>query len=519
MKRNARGAVLGLAVVLSVVMLILIGAFFKLSLFFGVADETRNATDAGALNVGKHSFDLNVSASSGDEHQFDDVADANKKFNLTNINRVWAKAMLANANVAAMIADNQSSPLALLHAQQLYQGAESISGKLAGELKKPENFYSSFDSISSGNNVRLAATPTSVASSKNKDWQTSYVDRGEASNIDFDPEQLPIPVPFTNPAKSATFKIPGYQAIPVLDKKFYLVSMKDNDRTHLINPENFNANKLENKGFDGWKNPVPNAFSVHGESANNNLAMSWVQVNPQYKFNLGIPHAYVKIKIDPNKARYTFAQQPLGEENYEFRPSVTSTSFTTPAQLKVTFVPVNLGNEYATANSLYDVMFPKALNAKNEHSKVLSTLLQRCREIRKGYTLDQLVKVLKSTAVDPTGLQNEFYIFPSKNELTAALASQALSQARWINPLTQADGSKKEIAHEDSIGQPNTAMFTVTEPITGASIGPIPAVTQEHGTFNWTPGSGFDGCLGELSISRTTQFPAAGVPQPKETEQ
>lgn len=517
MKRNARGAVLGLAVVLSVVMLILIGAFFKLSLFFGVADQTRNATDAGALNAGKHSFDLNVAAASGDEHQFDDVADANKKFNLTNINRVWAKAMLANANVAAMIASNQSSPEALLHAEQLYHGAESLSSKLAAELKKPDNFYSSFDSISSGNNVRLANSSTSVLSSKSKEWQTSFVDRGEASNIDFDPEQLPIPVPFTNPAKSNAFKIPGYQAIPILDKKFYLVSMKDNDRTHLINPETFAANKLENKGFDGWKNPVPNAFSVNG-SAGANQAVSWVQVNPQYKFNLGIPHAYIKIKIENNKARYSFAQQPLGEENYAFRPIVTSTSFTTPAQLKVSFIPVNLGNEYATANSLYDVLFPAALNAKNEHAKVLSTILQRCREIRKGYTADQLVKVLKSTPVDPTGIQNEFYIFPSKNDLTAALASQALRQASWINPMGRADGSQKQIAREDVLGQPNSAMFTVTEPLTGASIGPIPALTQEHGSFKWTPGSGFDGCLGELNISRTTEFPAAGVPQPKASE-
>lgn len=517
MKRNARGAVLGLAVILSVVMLILIGAFFKLSLLFGVADETRNATDAGALNAGKHSFDLNVAASSNDEHQFDDVADANKKFNLTNINRVWAKAMLANANVAAMIASNQSSPQALIHAEQLYRGAESISDKLAAELKKPENFYSSFDSISSGNNVRLASAQSRVTASKNKDWQTSFVDRGEASNIDFDPEQLPIALPLTNPAKSSSFRIPGYQAIPVLDKKFYLVSMKENDRTHLINPENFAANQLEKKGFDGWKNPVPNAFSVHGVTSNN-LAVSWVQVNPQYKFNLGIPHAYIRIRIESNKARYSFAQQALGDENYGFRPTVSSNSFTTPAQLKVSFIPVNLGNEYAGSTSLYDVLFPSALNARNEHTKVLSTLLQRCREIRKGYTLDQLVRVLKSTPVDPSGIQNEFYIFPSKGELTAAFASQALSQARWINPLTQADGSKKEIAREDLVGQPNTALFTVTEPLTGASIGPVPAVTQEHGSFTWTPGSGFDGCLGELSVARTTEIPAAGVPQPKELD-
>lgn len=522
-QRNERGAALGLVAALTVVLVILGMAFFKLTIFFGAADETRNSTDAGALNAGKHSFDLNVTASSSDERQFEDVADANKQFNLTNINRVWAKAMLANANVAAMALSNQSTPQAIIHAEQLYRGANSISNKLADELKNPENFYKNFEEITSGNNVRLAASENSqVAAVKDKDWKTAYVDRGEDSNISFDPNQLPLPLQFASPANTKTFKVPGYTQIPILDKKFYLVSMKDNERTHLINPESFEANTEAAKPLDGWKNPVPNAFSVHGATSGvqglSNKALSWVQVNPQYKFNLGIPHAFIRIHLD-NSAVYSHLGERLGSESYAFRPGVSAQSFTTAAQLKVNFVPVNIGNEYAGATSLYDALFPKALNATNEHTKVLNTLLQRCREIQKDFSLDQLVAVLKATPVDFTGTQSDYIIFPKKNVLVARLAAQAYSEVNWILPTQKADGGQKEIAREDVVGQPNTAMFTVTEPVLGTTIGPLPVVSQEHGSFKWTPGSGFDGCLGEMNVSRTTSLPAFGVPEPpKETK-
>ena len=517
-QRSQTGAALGLVAVLTLVLIILLGAFFKLTLFFGAADETRNSTDAGALNAGKHSFDLNVSATSADEKQFEDVADANKKFNLTNINRVWAKAMLANANVAAMALSNQSSALASLHADQLYRGARSISDKLANQLKDPNNFYKNFESITSGNNVRLAETENAqVIAVKDKSWRTSFVDRAEDSNISFDPNQLPLPLDFASPVSTKSFKIPGYKPIPILDKKFYLVSMKDNERTHLINPENFEQNTEVSRPFDGWSNPVPNAFSVQGATSGikgaSNKALSWVQVNPQYKFNLGIPHAFIRIHLD-STARYTHAGQQLGSQNYALHPAVTQQSFSTPAQLKVSFVPVNVGNEYAGAASLYDALFPRALGSDNDHAKVLSTLLQRCREIQKDFSLDQLIAVLKATPIDISGTQNDYIIFPKKNVLVARLAAQAYSEVSWILPAQVADGGQKEIAKEDVTGQPNTAFYTVTEPVTGTSIGPIPAVSQEHGSFKWTPGSGFDGCLGELNVARTTTFPAFGAPEP-----
>lgn len=507
---------MGLVVVLTVVMIILVAAFFKLTLFFGAADETRNATDAGALNVGKHSFDLNVQASLAEEHQFDDVADANKNFNLTNINRVWAKALLANANVAAMAITNQSTTQALLHADQLFRGANSISNKLAEQLKDPNNFYNNFESMTSGNNVRLVSANAQVGALKDSAWQTSYVDRGEDSNIDFEVNQLPLPLPLTSPSRMKSMKIPGYQQIPILDKKFYLVPMRDNDRTHLINPENFNSNTDTAKLFDGWKNPVPNAFSVHGQTNSvNNRAVSWVQVNPQYKFNLGIPHSYIKIKLAGNNAVYTYTQRNLGQENYSYKTGASSPSFTTPEQLKVTFFPVKFGNEYNGASTLYDALFPSSLESQQEHEKVMSTLLQRCREIQKGFSADQLVQVLKTTPLEIAAMQSEYIIFPKKNILIGRSAARAYSEASWINPSTQADGSSKEIAHEDLIGRPNSAWFTVVEPVTNSSIGPLPAATAEHGSFNWAPGSGFDGCLGELSVSRTTTFAAAGVPEPK----
>ena len=139
-RHRQRGAALGLVAVLAFVLVILVIAFFQLTMYFGGSKETRNAVDAGTLNVGKRSFEIKVIALQSAEMRFMDVADSTGKFGLANINRVWGKALLIAANAEAMKADGQEGS-AVGNADTTFDGAKSLSVKLADELKTPSNLH------------------------------------------------------------------------------------------------------------------------------------------------------------------------------------------------------------------------------------------------------------------------------------------------------------------------------------------------------------------------------------------
>lgn len=515
--RNQNGAALGLVIVLTLVMSMLVLAFFRLTLCFGGADETRNATDAGALNAGKQSFVFNVRANSPDEHQFDDVADKNGNFNLTNINRVWAKAMLANINVAAETASGHASALATVHADQLYKAADSISGRLSEQLNNPKNFYDAFESITKDNNARMLGANAKVAALKDSGWSTSEVDRGQKSNINFKAEQLPLGFnnSLFNPASvSDGMHIPGYQAIPVLDKKFYLVSFNKDERTHLSNPEKFDGNTNSAKPLDGWKNPVPNAFRVHGQTLGQDSiaqqAVSWVQVNPQKEFDLSMPHSFIRVKLQDNKLIFqNLTSGDTREDSYSYMPKdVTEVLAAGTGALTVT---AHVGLEF-TPPTVYQAIY----GVPGNHEKVTQVLLQRCREILKDYSADQLLALLNKTPIQP-GV-SDYIIYPvGKTALAMGPATMASQSANWLTNLiqAQADGQKQTIG-TGHCSQPNFVDSPELHGV-GATAVPGTATLDESSQEDWTPGSGFDGCLGELSVSKTTSVNCTGLMVPAES--
>ena len=67
---NKRGGALAFAVVLIVILIMLALGFFLISLYFGGAQETKDAVNAGALNVAKQSLGVTVPVGSGDRRSF-----------------------------------------------------------------------------------------------------------------------------------------------------------------------------------------------------------------------------------------------------------------------------------------------------------------------------------------------------------------------------------------------------------------------------------------------------------------
>jgi hypothetical protein len=509
--RNAHGATTGLVVALLFVFTTIIVGFFQISLYFFGADDTRNATDSGALKVGQKSLTISTTAQNSIEHQFDDVADSKGNFNLTNINRVWGKAMLASLNVAAMYEQGYGSSEANSHSDALFQAAQSISDRLANKLSTPKNHHAAFTSVTDLNSLNSLGEKTKLTVAENSNWTTSFVDRGSESNLEFDKDQLPAKsqVDTIGPVTGQDGKqyIPGYKAMKFLQKTFYLVPFKAGERPHLISAEKYNNESLKAKPIKDWRTPVPNAFSVGGKTINqDNLgqtAIAYVQTNPQRKFDLGIPRAFIRIRLEKNTVRYIHNQMPRTSMNYAFRKEEQIQVF--DAGAGVAHVTASLGNEY-TPPTLHQAIYA----LPGDHSEITRVLLQRCREIKRNIKEAELMALLQIPLVNDI---DEYLIFPLRKDF---LVVMPLPNARGTVPgldfLAKADGNEKEIATEIAPLVPNSA--TVRLVGSGQVTVPPTATTIEHGHLKWKPGSGYEGCLGELSIERDTEILSFGFMVP-----
>jgi hypothetical protein len=505
-KRNTRGAATALVVALSFVLTMLVVAFFQIALYFNGSDDTSNATDAGALNVAQQALTISTTAQTPDEHQFDDVADSNGNFTLTNINRVWGKALLAALNVSAMNDQGFGSSSANAHADSLFQAALNISNRLSGRLNTPSNHQQSFEKIAGQNAVNALGKDAKIKAANDENWKTSLVDRGSESNITFDKNQLPSSsqLQLIDPVagQGGNLFIPGYKKINILGKSIYLVPFKEGERPQLISAEKFDSNTQQANPFD-WKNAVPNAFSTSGKSINHdNLgqhAIARVQTNPQRTFDLLMPRAFIRIKLEKNRLHYVHNFLPAGEDTYQFHPEAKPPQ-TFSAGSGVAIVRASVGNEYVPATLF------QAINAlPADHSPVMNVLLQRCREIKKNFSEKDLISILQLPLVDNA---SEYVIFPLAKQIVAMPNYTANGVVPQLNLLSDADGDEKEIVKEHSPLKPNTASIELV----GAGTPTIPptAVTEEEGRISWKPGSGHGGCLGQLTIQRDTLVTTTG---------
>ncbi len=127
--------------------------FFFLLMYMGGQHETKNAVDAGTLNIGKQTLDqitVNLDGSPSQQCYMDVTNDADDgslpndgKVDLRRINRVWAKAMLIGINADAAEKDGLAGS-GESNADQAIQGAQAISTALTQQLTTPTNLYHLF---------------------------------------------------------------------------------------------------------------------------------------------------------------------------------------------------------------------------------------------------------------------------------------------------------------------------------------------------------------------------------------
>jgi len=534
---------MGLVAVLGFVLVMLTTAFFQLSMYFGGSKETRNAVDAGTLNAGKRAFEVKVKALGADELQFIDVADSQGEFGLVNINRVWAKAMLAAANAQAMQSDGQAGG-AVGHAGDLFDGARGISDRLSDKLNTETNLHNYFRDIGNANSLRMLG-PNSELSVAAGQWETSLTDRGKETNIEIRDYIMPsnaglnaVNAVDATVAGDSRKWIPGYQPVSILGRDYCFVPFRAEEKTHLISGIEFKANQKSIQPLPQWPNPVPNAFSCHGRTVANATygqeAISYVVGNPQRRFKLAMPHTFVHIKLEDNKVTWLLNSPvpELGdnhpsveqyESTYPNRPDLASRSGTPTSAICGTLMAnsVPLGTEYVPP-TLDSALFGTALQVGNK-SKLENALVQRINEMITDPEAPKFTAAkLHSLLDDPACIaalqldEEDYYIFsPDGKEVKVAPKAEAMADAPWIIPMINhaADGSAKEIMSIESNVPLIGLVQVIPDPFCSIYIPPFGLLNVEIHA-DWKPGSGYDGCLGEVTMKHHTEVYLWGVAGP-----
>lgn len=519
-RNNARGATMGLVVMCSLFLALLTLGLFQLTMIFGGSQEVRNSVDAGALNVAREAVKLKTTPNGGDEQQFADCVDTHGQIGLTNINRVLGKSFLINANQHAMSAKSYSTAQSSSHATSVAQAAQSICDRITEQLKDKQKTQPFFNEFIKRNSTNMFG-PQSKVIADDPEWEVAFVDRDEESNLRIDPKQLPegynLPGDATKSVKEKQngnkdyFR--GYHSIAVNNKNLSFVPLRYDEKPHLINGFYFQTSKIP---VPNWVNAVPNALSTRGKTdkvAWNNSANAYVAPNPQRQYQAAIPYGFIRIKLEKNKAHWRYnGIIPDRETTYGYYPGQPD-FWSRPAGSGTINVNVTLGQQYLTT------LLWQAIHAFGlpEHNEVNKVLLQRIREIKADFSEGDLKALLMDPSASTALMdEGEFYIFPvytndDRTKCTMKVARKQFVQAMapWIKLNSEPDGSEKEIATESRplFTSPNIVIASLT------GLGCKPGIwgASESGSLKWTPGTGYDQCLGTLRISRETTIHYSGV--------
>lgn len=506
----------------TLLIIIALGAAFQLMIYLGGSQELKNSVDAGSLNVAMRASEIRVPAPP--EGGYSDVADCNGRVGLSNINRVWGKAYLINANAQEMGNNGYSNDAVSESSRSAYNLATRLNDQLYNALTSGASADVHFNQIATNKPAKLLKTGGDISSSHEVDWTTACVYPGEESNISFDPVSLPPgTVPNQIKMNDKTY-LQGYNGMDANGRKFCFSTFHSNEAPHLITVGTFE--KAKSSAINSATRPIPNAFKAAGQ-INGNLplnASAAAVANPMLTYQLQFPRAFVEVTISN---LCTGKVQLVNLKPIWYSPATGKKrmwpimiDLKDPAQGKLTGYGI-LGKEYQDLN-LWDAIYA----VPGDKSAVMPKLLQRIREMRPGYTEVQFKKLLQSIRMPEDASRYRVFIYCNDN---CNVATEKLPELQYgmtwqddngepfddnvpsfipqDSAESLAEGNSKEIATEQTgNNQFNQAFSTI--------IGPYPTdvhFAYEYGSVNWQPGTGFNGNLGVLSIKRITNLYFSGL--------
>ncbi len=556
-RNRLKGSAIVFGAALAVILVILGVAFALISMYMGAANETKNAVDAATLYTGKQLMDKISVQLTGDPNQqlFMDVTtdtpggSPDGKVDLRRINRVWAKALLIAINADA--ANNEGTAGSSMdgNVDQARQGAQAISDALSAQLTNASNLYTFFDAFAGKNSVRMLGKNSSVSALQDTSgWQTSLMDRNAESNLVVTGGDLPpgytMPggstTPCTrNPAPSSasglTF-LKGYFPISINNRTFWQVPFQYDEKPHLVSETVFAANTQPPNSLPspGWDKAVPNAYSALGRaiktSTASEKAMSWVLTNPRQNYSLSMPHSFVKIHLDDMNVKWYFF--PTGYPPVKFYTEGTY-GYTTdsvscaPAPFGgIGCATVDAGSQTVGADvvgrPLDDIIFG-APDGGSGQTRLESEMVARINQMVSDPTVTLTASDLHNalgfssstgaaTVAELVAGERDFYIYSTDGKtIKVNPQSLAVADAPWLATIigNDPDGSETKLV-DDAHDEPAAEIPPVFTP----TATPLPCFTDigvEFGWFswdkdlNWTPGTGYNGCLGTVRVTRWTQ--------------
>ena len=568
--RGKRGAI-AFGVVLALILVMLGVGFMVLVLYMGGQHETKNAVDAGALNIGKQIID-NASTRLGlgflDEKQriFYDVLaddpyklipDLKVKASLRNINRVWGKALLIGINADAAEKDGNAGS-ATANAKSAIEGAEALSNDLQKDVVDSKNWRGWFDDIAKLNSVRMLGQDAAMKPINVDQWQNSCMMRGAESNIELFGDapnfNLPPGYQLSEDAYTSSTReskvagaggrhfLKGYTPITVAGKTIWQIPFPYDEKTHLVSGPEFVKDKPANKPLS-WAKPIPNAFSAEGASVKTGggpgeHATSYVITNPHQSFRLSIPHSFLKIHVEKPKTHWKFLPYvdwvEFGDpQEYDFSGKQSQTGPTMP--LGGVGCTTSSAGEVdgigldVTLRTLDMLMFPPEFKiGDNDMSQLEGYMVNRINEMvsdagtaktpPKALTADDLHDCLNNPLTIlylRKGIQ-DFYIF-SKDGKTITCQPEEIASTPFMAPWLRTDmnmiandpdGTEKKIIDDANIpfvvdGNPSSVPLQI--PIPFSNFLDIDWATWDENVY-WTPGSGYNGCLGTVRLERYTEI-------------
>ncbi len=543
--RNARGTTLAIVAICALLIIFAILAGFRMSVYLGSSQEMKNSIDAGALNVAKRVFEIKTSATGTNSKQgsgYDDVGDSQHAIGLANINRVWGKAFLVNANAQSMIQQGYGSSGG--SPSEALTSAQMLNDQLYGMLTNKSTLSVYFNRLVSGKPAKLLGKNGAVTAGDTDDWDSAALYRGEESNIKVsDLQTIPPGVSANLHTKLNQSFMQGYNPSQANGNYFGFVTFHNNEASHLV----------ANSTFDQWKNvavdrspamTLPNTFKESGQISDQIAlgAAASAVANPMHTYELTIPHSFVAITLtsivtarldDGNGHVHKAPPQPYFFDTGTIQPiksvDLEKKGYKYPESLSKWLDVTGLLNGYVSlGNELKPDNLWQAINAlPGDHSAATNAILQRVKEFKPGISLGELRLLLQSQKLVNNGSDTTtYYIFPkysTPDNTDAQVATGTQGQLpSWLNTSASPEGQSKEIVKETTQkDQPNTAWTTIIDGHYEIPSKPKPSWpsyssdahrTAVSGTLTWQPGTGWRQCLGVLSIKRKTDVIFTGWP-------
>jgi len=503
LRRHASGASIILVAVFAILLIGAIWCAFHFSMVEGGSTEVRNVVDAAALNVSKQAVFIKVPPGP----VYSELADSSGAVGLANINRVWGKAYLINANMQSMQALGQVGPNAAGNAEEAFQAAQQCNDDLAGALINKDVLDQFFNQVAN-NRIARMLNSTTVQTNQRYSWATAMVNRGNESNLQMYPQQVPPQVGQpTNVSVAGNQYVAGYAPFQANNHTFTFTTFRLGEMPHLLGDAFFQQNRGDLNPIPNARNPLPNAFMETGHAGEDlpNTAISAAAcslVNPMRTYTMAIPHAYVRITFANNSTWY-FDMKPVANKQY----ACQAQTYWEIKQLPLPPQPcggklngyASLGNEYS-----FPTLWGVFSSLPGDHKQALVPVLQRLQEIQPTLTMTQLVGIMTNTPFDPNC--TIYYLYPTYRtpDLTdpKIIGSSANSlQAGWLQP-NGADGTPAVVMQEPAV---EDTINKDWENITGGKYPSGQHSASVSGTISWTPGTGYNQNLGALHVARQTQ--------------